>query len=161
MRRAFSSVASAVGTFALCCAVACVGCAMKPVVRVVADEVQLGGEWLEIRPDPPLEVSRQVQRISIDVPDVADWDMRPETASFVMPDGTAVKIDVELVATDGTRITLDSVGLGPGLTFSRRPAESGDAGSRISQDLEFSTIRLRSDTPLKAGRLEWICITNY
>jgi hypothetical protein len=161
MRQNITSVSFPVGVLVVCCAIAFGGCEMKPVVRVLAEEGQLGEEWLEIHPDPPLKVSRQVQRISIDVADVADWDMRLENASFVMPDGTPVKIDVELVATDGTRFTLDSVGLGPGLTFSRRPLETGSAGSRIPQDLEFSTVRLRSDAPLKAGKLEWICITNY
>lgn len=134
---------------------------MKPVVRSIAEEIHIDHEWSEIHPNPPLEVSRQIQRISIEVPDIADWDMRPEHASFVMPDGTPVKIDVELVAEDGTRYLLDSVGLGPGLTFSYLPPEPGDGGSRLPPDLKFSTMRVRSDTPLAGGRVTWICITNY
>lgn len=134
---------------------------MKPTVRTIAEEVQLDSEWREIRPDPPLKVSRQTQRVAIEVPDVADWDMRPESASFVMPDGTPLKVDVELVAADGTRFVLDSIGLGPGLTFSYLPPESQAMESRFPKDMEFTTLRLRSDPPLQGGSVSWICITNY
>lgn len=134
---------------------------MKPIVRSIAETIQIDTEWREIHPDPPLEVSRQIQRISIDVPSVADWDLRPESASFLMPDGTSIKVEVELIAADGGRFVLDSVGLGPGLTFSRLPPEAGDVGSRFPEDMKFTTVRVRSDKPLQGGRITWICITNY
>jgi hypothetical protein len=134
------------------------GCNVKPTVRTIADSVQIDTEWTEIQPNPPLVVSKQVQSISIEVPDLTTWDIRPETASFVKPDGEAVKIDVELVASNGTRFSLESVALGPGLRFSSR---SQPSGPRLPQGLSFKTVRFRSDRPIQGGSVTWICITNY
>lgn len=134
---------------------------MRPAIRPIAEEIRIGQEWTEIHPEPPLEVSKQVQRVSIEVPDVADWDVRLDSGSFVTPDGTPVKIEVELIGADGTQFSLDSIGLGPGLTFSYLPADADQTGSRLPPSLKFKTVRLRSDTPLAAGRVSWICITNY
>ena len=134
---------------------------MKPTVRAIAEEVRIGTEWSEIHPEPPLEVSKQVQRVTIEVPDVADWDVRPDSGAFVTPDGTPIRIEVELIGADGARFSLDSLGLGPGLTFSYLPAGAEPQGSRLPPSMKFNTVRLRSDTPLEAGRVSWICITNY
>ena len=133
---------------------------MKPTLRPIAEKIHIDREWSEIHPQPPLEVSKQVQRVSIEVPDVADWDIRPADGSFVTPDGTPVKIEVELIAADGARFSLDSIGLGPGLTFSYLPAGAAPRGSRLPPSKKFKTVRLRSDMPIEAGRVSWICITN-
>ena len=133
---------------------------MRPDVRPIAEEIRIDREWSEIRPDPPLKVSEQVQSISIEV-DLAGWDMQPGEGLFVMPDGTPVRIDVELVAADGTRFALDSIGMGPGLTFSYLPPEIDARESSLPADKQFTTLRVRSDVPLEGGRVTWICITNY
>jgi len=137
------------------------GCNVKPSVRQIANSIQINKEWTEIHPAPPLIVSEQVQSISIEVPNLPDWEIRPESASFVMPDGSAVKIEVELVATEGTRFTLNSVGLGPGLMFSRQPQAPNPTASRLPSGLAFTSVRLRSDQPIQGGQVTWICITNY
>ncbi|EXI69852.1 MAG: hypothetical protein AW08_00345 [Candidatus Accumulibacter adjunctus] len=138
-----------------------VGCNVKPTVRQIAESIQIDKTWTEIHPSPPLVVSEQVQSISIKVPNLPDWDIRPETASFVQPDGTVVKIEVELVATGGTRFSLESVGLGPGLKFSPRPQSAAPDSSRLPQGMSFKTVRFRSDRPIQGGHVTWICITNY
>jgi len=134
---------------------------MKPSVRVIAERVHIDTGWSEIHPDPPLEVSKQVQRVSIEVPDVADWDVRPNDATFVRPDGTPIRIEVELIAADGTRFELASLGLGPGLTFSFLPPDTDASRSRLPPDMKFTALRMRSDAPFDGGRVSWICITNY
>lgn len=145
----------------LLCLLALGGCGMKPDIRTVADNLRIGPDWTELRPDPPLEVRERIQRIAIEVPGAAEWDIRPDTASFVTPAGQTVKVEVELVAADVSRFTLDSVGIGPGLTFSHLPADPDPTGSRLPPDRRFPTVRLRSDRPLEAARVSWICITNY
>lgn len=137
------------------------GCNVKPTIYQIADSIQLDKSWIEIHPKPPLIVSEQVQNISIDIPKVSDWEIRPDSASFVMPDGQVVKIEVELVAIDGTHFSLDSVGLGPGLMFSRHPQDPNPTASRLPKGLAFTTVRVRSDRPIQGGRVAWICITNY
>ena len=134
---------------------------MKPDVRPIAEQVRIEPEWNEIRPDPPLRASKRVQSISIAVSDFAEWDMRSGEGLFVMPDGTPLKIDVELIADDGTSFTLDSIGMGPGLVFSYLPPEADASGSRLPQDKTFTKIRMRSDVPLEGGQVNWICVTNY
>jgi len=138
-----------------------VGCNVKPSVRQIANSIQINKEWSEIYPAPPLVVSEQVQSISIEVPNLPDWEIHPESASFVMPDGSAVKIEVELVATDGTRFTLNSVWLGPGLMFSRQSQDPNPTASRLPSGMAFTSVRLRSDQPIQGGQVTWICITNY
>lgn len=137
------------------------GCGMRPEVRPIADRIRIDGEWSEIRIDPPLEVHKKVQRVSIAVDDPADWDMRPDRGTFVRPDGTPLKIEIELVAGDGSRFALDSIGLGPGLTFSRLPGEDGGSGSRLPPEETFPILRVRADPPFEGGEVSWICITNY
>lgn len=137
------------------------GCNVKPTVRQIAESIQIDKAWTEIHPSPPLVVSEQVQSISIEVPNLPAWDIRPETASFVKPDGEVVKIEVELVATGGSRFSLESVGLGPGLKFSPRPQSSAPDSSRLPRGMSFTTVRFRSDRPIQGGTVSWICITNY
>jgi len=137
------------------------GCNVKPTVRQIATSIQIDKEWAEIHPTPPLVVSEQVQSISIGMPDLPNWEIRPESASFVMPGGAAIKVEVELVTADGTHFALDSVGLGPGLMFSRRSQDPSPAASRLPVGMAFTRVRLRSDQPIQAGPVTWICITNY
>lgn len=144
-----------------CCIYIIAGCNVKPVVRQISDTIQINKDWMEIRPTPPLEVSEQVQRISVEVADLPNWQIRSENNSFVTPDGITVKIDVELVASDGSRYMLESLGLGPGLTFSYLPQEPSATASRLPENMKFTSVRFRSDRPINGGRVTWICITNY
>ncbi|GAB4262277.1 MAG: hypothetical protein Kow0065_12940 [Methylomicrobium sp.] len=137
------------------------GCNVKPTVRQIADNLRIDPTWTELHPNPPLVVSEQVQSITLDVPNVSEWDIVPDAASFVRPDGEAIKIEVELVATDGTSFKLESVGLGPGLKFSARPQSEDPRASRLPSDMSFKTVRFRSDRPIQVGKVTWICITNY
>lgn len=137
------------------------GCNVKPTMRQIADSIQLDREWTKLDPKPPLVVTEQVQSIAIAMPNVPDWEIRPESASFIMPGGTPVKIEVELLTAHGERFALDSVGLGQGLLFSRRPQNPSPSASRLPSGMEFTSVRLRSDQPLQGGRVMWICITNY
>lgn len=143
------------------CVLNLMGCNVKPTVRQIADSVQINNEWIEIRPIPPLEVSEQVQRISVEMPDTTNWDIRPETGSFVMPTGAEVKIEVELIAIDGSRFMLQSVGISSGLTFSYLPKELSPTASRLPQNMKFASVRFRSNQPIQGGSVNWICITNY
>lgn len=137
------------------------GCNVKPTVRQIADSIKIDKDWTEIRPIPPLAVSEQIQSISIHIPNLADWQIRPEDSSFVMPDGRVVRIEVQLVSTDGEPFNLQSIGLGPGLMFSRRPENLNPTVSRLPKGKTFTTVRLRSDLPIQGGPVTWICITNY
>jgi len=154
----FNVAASAI----LCCLwLGSGGCEVRPIVRTIADDVHLDDAWTELHADPPLEVQRRIQTISIGIPNVADWGIRPDSASFVTPDGSTIKIDVELVAEDGRRFHLDSVGLGPGLTFTRVPEDMDGDEPSLPADARFPIVRVRSDTPLAGGPVQWICITNF
>lgn len=136
-------------------------CNMKPTIRKIADSIQIDKSWTEIHPTPPLVASEQIQSISIDMPKVSDWEIRPDSASFVTPGGQVVKVEVELVAIDGTIFRLESVGLGPGLMFSRHPQDHSPTASRLPKGMAFATVRVRSDMPIQGGQVAWICITNY
>lgn len=137
-----------------------VGCPVRPSVETIAEKIRIGTEWSELRPDRPLVVEEQVQRISVEVPDAAAWDLRPD-GGFVRPDGKPVTIDVELVARGGERFRLNSFGLGPGLTFSYLPAERDPKASRLPPGMEFVAVRFRADSEVTGGRVTWICLTNY
>lgn len=137
------------------------GCIIKPTVRQIADSIQMDKEWTAIHPTPPLVVSEQVQSISIEMPNLPDWEIRPESASFVMPGGTEIKVEVELVADDGTHFTLNAVALGPGLLFSHQPQDPSPTASRRPLGMAFTTVCLRSDKPIQGDRVMRICMTNY
>lgn len=136
-------------------------CEVKPTVRTIAADVRLDGEWTVIEPQPPLEVSERVQQISIGMDNAVDWGIRPEQAAFVMPDGSLINIEVELEAEDGRRFLLDTVSVGPGLSFSYLPEDVTPSQSRLPPEARFTTVRIRSDKALDAGPVEWICYTNF
>ncbi|PIE83153.1 MAG: hypothetical protein CSA09_03560 [Candidatus Contendobacter odensis] len=135
---------------------------MIPSKYQIANSIKINQEWVEIHPDPPLVVSKQIQNISIEVPDLPKWDIRPESVSFIMPDGKAIKIEVELITQDGKTFKLEEIGLGPGLMFSNKPDITADStASRLPQGMVFTTVRIRADRTLQGGQVLWICLTNY
>jgi hypothetical protein len=138
------------------------GCGVKPTVRQIAESIEIDKEWTELRPTPPLVVSEQIQSISIEVPDPPAWDMHPESRSFTTPSGESVTIEVELIAADGRVFSLESIGLGTGLMFSRRPEQGAKPdASRLPPNMTFTAVRLRASRPITGGPVSWICITNY
>ncbi|MCP5418962.1 MAG: hypothetical protein H6970_00525 [Gammaproteobacteria bacterium] len=138
------------------------GCDVRPTVREIANSIEITPEWTELHPTPPLVASEQIQSISIVVPDTPDWNLHPETSSFTMPNGETLKIEVELIAVDGKKFSLDSIGLGAGLLFSRRPSAGAEPNEpRLPKGMTFPTVRFRANQPVHGGKVSWICMTNY
>ncbi len=132
------------------------GCELSnPVIETLASDIQLDTVWLTLPIDPPLRPRRATQRISIDVADVASWDVSAATSTFTTPAGATLEIDVRLVAADGRAFALTELGLGPGLTFAY-----GGKGS-LPDDVDYVELRARASASWRGGAVRWIDLTNY
>ena len=134
--------------------------AIKPVERIISGPVTLGPEWVELRIDPPLNVSKRHQNIALIRPDIVHWGLAPRKDAFIMPDGTPIRPEVELVSTQGEIIRMQEFAVGPGLAFSPETKSNAGETSDLPQAVRFSKIRMRSEQPLHVDGIRWICYTN-
>jgi hypothetical protein len=114
----------------------------------------LSDEWLEIVPDKPLRPERIVQEIIIyvDKPVTKDrdfWDL-------VLPDGSRVTPEVELVDEDGNiyKLTLPSAVENPN---SIEAFQRGFGLRGLPKDKVYRTVRIKSAKPVKVLKIVWRC----
>ncbi len=125
-------------------------------LRTVAGKVGVGPEWVEIDPVPPLEATSRFQFIGLRIPDVAGTaDDRRETIR--LRDGSQLRIDLEIVGTDGNVTRLYPNGFAERVEFGKRTenrTRPEEAEFRVGS--KFSKIRLRSDKVIEIQEVVWM-----
>lgn len=135
------------------------GCDVKkPIVTTVAEKTSLQPGWQAFDAHPPLEPLRRTQRVSVEVDAIADWNVDNAAGVFTAPDGTRLRLAVQLVGDNNSFVDLAALGLGPGLTFAYVPKSQID---RLPNDITYIQIRIKSNTAWEGGALQWIDLTNY
>lgn len=124
--------------------------------RTVAGTVRVGSEWVEIDPDPPLAVTSKFQFIGLRISDVAGAaDDRRETIR--LRDGNALRVDVEIIGTDGSVTKLYPNGFAEFVEFGKRTenrTRPEEAEFRVGSKL--TKIRLRSDKVVDIQEVVWM-----
>lgn len=131
--------------------------ACGPKERLISGPLQLGPEWTEIRPDPPLESSRVRQIVSISIPfglDVSDY-------SLTTTDGKPLKVEVEVIDDRGETWphSLHMRGapwVGFGVVTERMPKEI-PVPYYLPPDRTYPVVRIRSNPPVAAQGVRWVC----
>lgn len=107
-------------------------------------------QWLEIAPESPLRVERQRHMIALDL----DKSIHTEQggSGLVLPDGSIVRPQVELVGKDGKTYELNV----PSLFLSN----TGEILAYFSKDdlpndKTYIKVRIRSDRPVPCNRIFW------
>jgi hypothetical protein len=114
----------------------------------------LSNDWQEIVPEIPLRAERVVQQVVIYVekPVAKDrdaWDL-------VMPDGSRVTPEVQLIDEDGHVYNL----LEPSAVTNPNSTESFQRGfgiRNLPKDRVYPRVRIRSATPVRVLKIVWRC----
>lgn len=124
-------------------------------VRKISDQINLGSDWVEFSPQPPIEATKTLCYIGLKISNVKGWgDANNET--IALTDGSQLKIEIELINEKGKSTFLFPVGLAEFVEFGKR-AKNKD----IIQDAyfikgeKFSKIRIKTNQPLIVDEIIW------
>jgi hypothetical protein len=107
-------------------------------------------QWLEIVPKSPLRVERQRHMIALDLDKSISTER--EGSRLVLPDGSIVRPQVELVGNDGKTYELKVPSLFLSNTGEILAYFSGDD---LPKDKTYIKVRIRSDRPVRCNRIFW------
>jgi hypothetical protein len=123
-----------------------------PAPRDLGADLVLGPQWTELEANPPLLVQRTVDELVLHHSTDLTLTRAPSEARntvFCPILGELIRLDVELVGTDGSVEALAAGGISPG-RLGMRPL-----GERALAELEVARVRLRANRPIEVSRLEW------
>jgi hypothetical protein len=119
--------------------------------REIAGPTTVSSEWLEIIPTKPLRVERQIQMIVLDLDKTIKLER--DGSGLVLPDGSVVTPQVQLVGDDGKAYDLDhpSSWSNPstGATFAEFSLPE------LPKDRAYHQVRIRADKPVRCNRIFW------
>jgi hypothetical protein len=123
-----------------------------PKSRELSGPVALGPEWLELSPEPPLEITTgRAEYVGLELEGVERWDDQ-DGRRLKRKDSSVVSVQVAVVDEHGRTHALEPNAIGAvvqfGLPRSAKGAEP-PAGRR------YSKVRIRSEPPLACRRVVW------
>lgn len=106
-------------------------------------------QWLEITPESPLRITRQRHLVALDL----DRSIRTGVggARLILPDGSLVSPQVELVSSDGVTYELNE----PSLFESTTETLAYFTGEDLPKDKTYVRVRIRTDKPVRCRRIFW------
>ena len=114
----------------------------------------LSSQWTELVPTKPLSVNRQIQMLVLDL----DKSIKFQRDGFelVLPDGSTVTPEVQLVDLDGNiyPLTQPSEWFSPSTGVKYREFSSKND---LPKGKLFRAVRIRSDKPIFCNRVFWRC----
>ncbi|HKO42104.1 MAG TPA: hypothetical protein VJU84_02350 [Pyrinomonadaceae bacterium] len=117
----------------------------------ITGPVTIPDEWLELVPNKPLRVERQIQKIVLDL----DKSVKLERDGWglVLPDGSIVQPAVQLIDENGQVYNLDvaSSWSNPSTGVTYREFSMAD----LPKDKSYRMVRLRSAKPVPCRRVFW------
>jgi hypothetical protein len=119
----------------------------------LAGQVVISSEWTEIAPKKPFQVDRQIQMIVLDL----DKSINLERDGFglVLPDGSVVTPEVELIDQEGKAYPLDAPSASLNSTGVKYRQFS--SGKELPSGKIFRAVRIRADKPVRCNRIFWRC----
>lgn len=123
--------------------------------RDIAGATTITSEWFEIKPDPALKISSKTPLVILKfeadygVPDFVSQKLR-------YPDGTLGAPDVQLIDEQGNVFPLHFLmGQHRDRSGSNTMGGAGFGASDLPRDRSYSTLRIRSDKPMKCYKIIW------
>jgi len=128
------------------------------VDREIGSKVQVGPDWVEIRPNSPMKIYRMFQSVELSV---EGSYTRTSGKGWFLPDGTQLSPQVQITDDEGNWYDLE--GGSYGVTSRGYGTDVIDAhlagfkiqGSRLPPDRTFRAIRMRSDVPFTCRAVIW------
>lgn len=123
----------------------------------IAGPTIIPSEWQKLVPKKPLRVERQIQMIVMDL----DKSIKMESAGWgvVLPDGSVVEPEVELISDDGKTYELShrSFSWDPSTATTRAEFSLSD----LPKDKAYREVRIRSDKTISVSRIYWRCYNQW
>lgn len=136
-----------------------------PDKRELKGAVEIGNEWIEIKPDPPLESSQQFQYVGLKLSGVKDWDEK-DKRKILLDDGSSVLIEVELSDERGNTYSLVPNRIGQYVEFGKDKSDvplSAPPSTEpdFPQDRVYTKVRTRSERTIKCEEIIWGAYTSW
>jgi hypothetical protein len=116
----------------------------------IAGPTTITSEWLEIEPKSPLRVERQTYSIALDLDKSIHEE--PNCWGLMLPDGSIVRAQVQLVGDDGITYELKD----PSFSL----LDTGETLANFSlddlpRDRIYIKVRIRAEGPVRCRRIFW------
>jgi hypothetical protein len=133
----------------------------------IAGKTNLGPEWSTIQAPRALESKRDKQQVSIHLASelnggvAFDPDDKTNT-SLKLKDGRVIKLEAELIDNKGIAYLMRVGGVGTAIflvraTPPRDVSKPPDAGPDFPKDREYTTLKIKSSSPISVEKIEWLC----
>lgn len=125
-------------------------------LRKISGDVRLGGGWIEITPQPPLEVREKIQFVGLKLENVKGIT-GDNNQKILLKDGSQLSVDVEIVDEKGNITVLYPNGKAEFVEFGKRTKNRENPEEALfSEDEIFTKVRIRCDKPIAVKEIVWI-----
>ncbi len=118
--------------------------------QIIANNVAVGAEWLELDIEPPTSAKAREQSILLDIDGIQDpWGSG--ASDLLLKDGTVLLPEIELLDNDGNLIPFKRSGLSrkDKVFVVFRPKKE------LSPESRFVKVRIRSDVAFQSRSIRW------
>ena len=123
--------------------------------REISGQVTLSSQWLEITMKEPLRPERDRQKIIIDIEPPVKLEPSGPSMGLVLPDGSVVIPEVQLIDQDGNIYNLTS----PSASFEASPGGAWQRGfgrvEPLPKNKVYTAVRIRCEKPVRCSRIRW------
>lgn len=121
---------------------------------IVAENAQITSEWLEIKPEKPLETTKLVQNVQLLIEGYKSDIQNSDFGDITLTDGRKIKPEIEIVDENGKVYKLkDSHRIGDLIGFSIDEKIHGSHS--FPKDIKYKIIRIRSDESFQCKKVIW------
>ena len=122
--------------------------------QIVAENVQITSEWLEIKAETPLKITKRVQNIELLIEGYEHDINKNDFGNIQLKDGTFVNPEVQIVDENGKTYQLKySQRSGDLIGFSLNEKIHGTHS--FPKEVTYKSIRIRSDNPFLCKKIIW------
>lgn len=122
--------------------------------QLVAENVQITSKWLEITPEKALEPTKLGQTVQLLIEGYEHDIHKNDFSNIQLKDGTYIKPEVEIVDENGKIYQLTD-GERNGNLIGFYPDKKIHGTSSFPKDVNYKTIRIRSDKPFRIEKIYW------
>lgn len=125
-----------------------------PEKKVIAENVELNKEWLEITPKQTLNATTRIHFVGLKLPNISGYADDKQT-KLKLVDGSEVSIEIELIDNGGVSSRLFPNGIGEYVDFGKRTVNDVPSSSYFHPGEQFTKMRLRSNKSLTVDEIVW------
>lgn len=120
--------------------------------QTIAKNVQITSEWLELKPDKPLDSTKNFQKILLSIENYTN--NHKDYENIRLKDGTNINPEIEIIDENGKVYHLEISGrVNDDVKFDVN--EKLDNIDSLPQNVKYKIIRIRSDKPFLCKKIYW------